>query len=72
MIPGFEAFGLNRHTRGRVSGETLAVLNDCFANDEMEANDKKFLFKSRSPKPLFLIGGRAPHALARAAKCGDG
>ena len=36
--PEFEAFGLNRHTRGRVSDETLAFLNDCFANDEMEAN----------------------------------
>jgi alkanesulfonate monooxygenase SsuD/methylene tetrahydromethanopterin reductase-like flavin-dependent oxidoreductase (luciferase family) len=34
----FEAFGLNRHARGRVSDETLAFLNDCFANDEMEAN----------------------------------
>ena len=38
MTPELEAFGLNRHTRGRVSDETLAFLDDCFANDEMEKN----------------------------------
>ena len=38
MTPELKAFGLNRHTRGRVSDETLALLDDCFANDEMEKN----------------------------------
>ncbi|MBG05169.1 MAG: hypothetical protein CMM59_13955 [Rhodospirillaceae bacterium] len=72
MDPEFKALGLNRHTRGRVSDETLAFLNDCFASDEVEANGQKFLFKPRPPKPPFLIGGRAPHAIERAAKFGDG
>ena len=30
------------------------------------------LFKPRPTKPPFLIGGRAPHAIERAAKYGDG
>jgi len=72
MDPEFKALGLNRHTRGRVSDETLAFLNACLESDEVEANGQTFLFKPRPPKPPFLIGGRAPHAIERAAKYGDG
>ena len=72
MDSEFKALGLNRHTRGRVSDETLAFLNDCFSRDQVEANGQKLLFKPRPPKPPFLIGGRAPHAIKRAAKYGDG
>ena len=38
MDSELKAFGLNWHTRGRVSDEILAFLNDCFASNEMEAN----------------------------------
>ena len=38
MDPEFEALSLNRHTRRRVSDATLAILNDCFASDEVEGN----------------------------------
>ena len=62
-----KAFGLNRHTRGRVSDEILAFLNDCFASNEVEANGQKFLFKPRPPKPPFLIGGPRA-ACARAVR----
>ena len=72
MDPEFKALGLSRHTRGRVSDETLAFMNDCFASDQVEANGQKLLFKPRPTKPPFLIGGRAPHAIKRAAKYGDG
>ncbi|MDE0813064.1 MAG: TIGR03619 family F420-dependent LLM class oxidoreductase [Alphaproteobacteria bacterium] len=72
MDPEFQALGVNRHARGRISDETLAFFNDCFAQDEVEANDQMFLFKPRPVKPPFLIGGRAPHALKRAATYGDG
>ena len=67
MAPEFKALGLSRHTRGRVSDETLALMNDCFASDQVEANGQKLLFKPRPTKPPFLIGGRAPHAIKRAA-----
>lgn len=72
MDAEFQALGLDRHRRGRVSDETLAFLNDCFARDEVDANGQTFLFKPRPPKPPILVGGRAPFAIERAAKYGDG
>ncbi|MBT5810752.1 MAG: TIGR03619 family F420-dependent LLM class oxidoreductase [Rhodospirillaceae bacterium] len=72
MDPEFVALGVNRRARGRISDETLAFFNNCFAQDEVEVNGQAFLFKPRPEKPPFLIGGRAPHALERAAKYGDG
>ena len=72
MEQEFKALGLNRHNRGRVSDQTLAFMNDCFASDQVEANGQKLLFRPRPTKPPFLIGGRAPHAIERAAKYGDG
>ena len=49
MDSEFKALGLNRHTRGRVSDETLAFLNDCFSRDQFEANGQKLLFKPGPP-----------------------
>jgi probable F420-dependent oxidoreductase len=72
MDAEFRALGVNRHARGRLSDETLAFLNKCFSQDEVVANSQKFLFKPRPQKPPILIGGKAPHALERAAKYGDG
>ena len=61
--PEFKALGLNRHSRGRVSDETLAFLNDLLCRARGEANGQKFLFKPRPPKPPFGLAARAPHAL---------
>jgi len=72
MDAEFQALGLDRHTRGRVSDETLAFFETCFSQDEVEANGQTFLFKPRPAKPPILIGGRAPFAIERAAKYGDG
>ena len=72
MDPEFQALGVDRHARGRVSDETLAFFHDCFAQDEVTANGQTFLFKPRPQRPPFLIGGRAPYATERAAKYGDG
>ena len=44
----------------------------CFAADVVEANGQPFLFRPRPVKPPVLVGGRAPHALERAARFGDG
>jgi probable F420-dependent oxidoreductase len=72
MAPEFRALGVPRIERGRRTDETLAFLADCFANDVVEANGQKFLFLPRPPRPPIYVGGAAPHALARAAKWGDG
>ncbi|MFT7652353.1 MAG: putative F420-dependent oxidoreductase [Limisphaerales bacterium] len=72
MDPEFRALGLDRHSRGITSDETLEFLHRCFENDVVSANDQTFLFKPRPTRPPILIGGRAPYALKRAVAFGDG
>jgi probable F420-dependent oxidoreductase len=72
MEPEFRALGVDRRERARISDEMLVFFHDCFARDEVEANGQTFLFKPRPPRPPILVGGRAPYAIERAAKYGDG
>ncbi|HEY8120658.1 MAG TPA: TIGR03619 family F420-dependent LLM class oxidoreductase [Myxococcota bacterium] len=72
MAPEFRALGVPRAERGARTDAALAFLADCFANDVVEAHGQKFLFLPRPPRPPIYVGGAAPHALARAAKWGDG
>ncbi len=72
MDSEFQALGVDRHQRGRLSDETLAFLHECFSNDVVTANGQSFLFKPRPARPPIYIGGSAPHAIDRALKYGDG
>lgn len=72
MDAEFQALGLDRGRRGRDADECLAFLRRCFESDVVEAHGQPFLFKPRPPRPPILIGGRAPHALERAVRFGDG
>lgn len=72
MAPEFRALGVPRAERGRRTDDTLAFFADCFANDIVEANGQKFLFLPRPSRPPIYVGGAGPHALARAARWGDG
>jgi probable F420-dependent oxidoreductase len=72
MDAEFRALGLERSARARDSDRVLEFLNRCFADEVVEANGQPFLFKPRPPRPPVLVGGRAPHALVRAARYGDG
>ncbi len=72
MKPEFRALGVERSQRGKITDETMAFLNEAFANDTVELNGQPFLFKPRPPKPPILVGGAPPHALRRAAELGDG
>lgn len=72
MDPEFRALGVDRHSRGRLADATLAFLRNCFENDEVTANGQTFLFRPRPAPPPIYVGGRPPHALARAARFGDG
>src|SRR4029453_2642273 len=47
-------------------------LRECFAHDVVEAHGQRFLFRPRPPAPPIFVGGAAPHALARAARFGEG
>ena len=72
MDAEFRALGVDRRRRGRISDEILAFVRDCFDHDEVTANGQPFLFRPRPACPPIYIGGAAPHALARAARYGDG
>ncbi|HTO07985.1 MAG TPA: TIGR03619 family F420-dependent LLM class oxidoreductase [Myxococcota bacterium] len=72
MEPEFRALGLPRARRARDADVVLELLVDAFRSDVVERNGQKFLFLPRPPRPQILIGGAAPHALARAARFGDG
>jgi probable F420-dependent oxidoreductase len=72
MKAEFKALGIRLADRGRDSDAVLEFFNACFANDVVEANGQRFLFLPRPTKPQVLVGGRAPHALERAARFGDG
>lgn len=74
MEAEFRALGIDRARRGKITDETLALINDCFdaENDEIIVNGQKFLFRPRPKKPPLYVGGQAPHALRRAVEYGDG
>ena len=72
MPAEFRALGVPRSRRGRAADAALDLLHRCFAGDEVVENGQRFLFKPRPPKPPVLVGGGPPHALARAARYGDG
>lgn len=72
MAPEFRALGVPRSERGARTDDVLAFLNDAFAHDVVERHGQKFLFLPRPARPLVLVGGAPPHALARAARHGDG
>ena len=72
MQAEFDAVGVPRAQRGRITDQTLDFLQRCFAGDEVEANGRRFLFLPRPPRPPIIVGGAPPHALRRAVQYGDG
>ena len=68
MDPEFKALGIDRHRRGVDSDAVLSFLEACFANDVVSLNQQEFLFRPRPNKPAIYVGGRAPHAVARAIR----
>ena len=72
MEPEFQALGLPISSRAKASDETLEFFRDCFNRDVVTANGQEFLFKPRPMRPPIYIGGRAPHAIERTLKYGDG
>ncbi len=72
MEAEFRALGVARERRGAITDETLALIHQCFAADEVEVNGQPMLFRPRPPRPPIYIGGAGPHALRRAARHGDG
>jgi probable F420-dependent oxidoreductase len=72
MKPEFRALGVSHSRRGRITDETLDFFQRCFASDEVEINDQRFLFLPRPKRPPFYVGGAPPHALDRVVRYADG
>lgn len=74
MDPEFNALGVDRHARGRITNETLAFIKEAFEakDDVVQLNGQRFVFRPNPIRPRIWIGGGAPHALERTAKLGDG
>ena len=72
MKSEFQALGVDRSRRGELTDEALGLLHRCFANDEVEVNDQRFLFLPRPGRPPIYVGGAGEHALRRAVRFGDG
>jgi probable F420-dependent oxidoreductase len=72
MAAEFRALGVPLERRGKITEETLAFLNRCFASDVVEANGQPFLFLPRPPRPPLYIGGAPPLAFRRALRHGAG
>lgn len=72
MRPEFQALGVDRTQRGRLTDETLASFRRWFSEDETAANGQHFLFRPRPPLPPIYVGGTSDAALHRAVRFGDG
>ena len=72
MEAEFRALGVPRARRAADSDAAPDFFARAFANDVVEAHGQRFLFLPRPQRPAILVGGAAPHALARAARFGDG
>ena len=72
MDAEFRALGVDRHQRGRITDDTLAFINECFAGDVVTRNGQAFIFSPRPEAPPIYVGGSAPHALRRSLRFGHG
>lgn len=72
MAAEFTAAGVDRAARGRITDDTLAFLNDCFANDRVTRNGQEFIFSPRPARPPLLVGGQGPHVMKRIVAFADG
>jgi probable F420-dependent oxidoreductase len=78
MKPEFEALGVDFRKRGRVTTETLQVIQHLFSADVPGAfegttvNFPSFVFKPRPARPPIWIGGNGDAAIERVLRYGDG
>ena len=72
MPAEFNAVGVPRNRRGKITDETLEFVQRCFAADEVESNGQRFLFLPRPERPPTLIGGAPDNAFPRIVAHGDG
>jgi len=72
MTAEFKALGVDKTRRGLITDETLEFIHACFADDQVDVNDQRFLFRPRPARPPIFVGGEGEHAIRRALAYGDG
>jgi probable F420-dependent oxidoreductase len=77
MKPEFEALGVDKRQRGRITDETLRVIQHLFAHEAAAYKGNlvsfpAFVFSPRPTLPVIWIGGNGEKAIARVAEFGDG
>ena len=74
MQAEFDALGLNRRHRGRLTDRHLDLIRRCFSaeDDVVTENGQPFLFRPHPTTPPIFIGGHGDHALERTIQFGDG
>ena len=72
MEAEFRALGVPFAERGRRTDEGIDLFHRCFAEDEVEVEGQRFLFRPRPRRPPLYVGGMSPRAIERAAFRGDG
>ena len=77
MKPEFDALGINRSQRGRITDETLRVIGHLFSHEAAAYKGKlvsfpAFVFSPRPARPIIWIGGNSERALGRVIEFGDG
>ena len=68
----FQALGIPYTERGKRTNETLALMTEAFASDEITVNGAILPALPRPPRPPFYIGGMTDVALRRVIEFGDG
>ena len=74
MQPEFDALGINRRHRGKMTDEIIDFIRTCFdaPDDVVSANGQEFLFRPKPARPPIYVGGMTDAALARTIRCADG
>jgi probable F420-dependent oxidoreductase len=77
MKPEFDALGVDKRKRGRITDETLRVLHHLFAHEAEAYNGElvkfpAFVFSPRPARPPIWIGGNGQAAMTRVLEFGDG
>jgi probable F420-dependent oxidoreductase len=73
MQPEFNALGIDRRQRGKMTDTTIDFILGCFAaqDDVVELNGQPFLFRPNPKRPPIYVGGMTDAALTRTIRCGD-
>jgi len=77
MKPEFDALGVDKRQRGRITDETLRVIRHLFAHEAQAYSGDlvsfpAFVFSPRPARPVIWVGGNSEKAIARVVEFGDG